>query len=110
MTGIICDGNSLRFLVNLGNIVGKPLGRSSYHINIHTVGTCADDTTQACRTKLKIHIKTLFDLIFVVFDRFQFFLCRLIKVWVFKPLIIDFFIIHVPKYLPVSLYKIPSII
>ena len=110
MTGIICDSNALGFLVYFCNIVGKTLCCSSYYINIHAVGTCANDTTQASRTKFKIHIKTLFDLILVVFDRFQFFFCCLVEVWVFKPLIIDFFIIHVPKYLPVSLYKIINII
>ena len=110
MTGIICNGNTLGFLVYFCDVVGKTLSCSSYYINIHTVGTRANDTAQACRTKFKIHIKTLFDLIFVVFDCFQLFFCCLVEVWVFKPLIIDFLIIHVPKYLPVSLYKIINII
>ena len=102
MTGVICDGNTLGFLVYLRNVVGKSLCCSSYNIDIHTVGTRADDTAQACRTKLKIHVKTLFDLVLIVFNCSQFFFCRIIEVWIFKPLTINFLIIHVSKYLPVS--------
>ena len=59
MTGIICDSNSLGFLVNLGNIIGKPLGCSSYHINIHTVGSGSENSAKSGCSKFQRYCETM---------------------------------------------------
>ena len=70
MSGIISNGYAL-FLFSLGqNIVCQTLCRFADGINIHTIGTGADNAAQTCGTKFKVFIKTFFDLVVIICDCF----------------------------------------
>lgn len=82
MAGVICNRHALICSALLYNVVGKALGGTSHHINIHPVNAGADNTSQSCCSELQVHIKTLFNLIFVTFNGAKLCFCVLIKIGV----------------------------
>ena len=82
MAGVICNRHALICSALLYNVVGKALGGTSHHINIHPVNAGADNTSQSCCSELQVHIKTLFNLIFVTFYGAKLCFCVLIKIGV----------------------------
>ena len=83
------DRNTLRFRSDLQNVIRKTLCRFPDYIDIHAVGTCADNAAKTCCSELEIHIETLFDLILVIGNRLQFSLRILVKIRIAQPLFIS---------------------
>ena len=95
MTGIKSNGYSLRCLARFVDIICKTLCCLTNRVNIHTIGSGTNDSTQTSGSKLKIHVKTLFDLIVVICDVLQLLFGILIKVRIAQPLLVDVFVVHV---------------
>ena len=82
MAGVVCNGHALICSALLDDVVCKALGGTSHHINIHPVNASANDTAQSCCSELQVHIKTLFNLVFVTFNGAKLCFCVLIKIGV----------------------------
>ena len=81
-----------RFLKIFLQIISQPLRSLCYGINIYTVCTGTDHTTQAAGTKSKIPIESIFHLCLI--HRFQLFNDILIHRRLFHPTLIFFPVIH----------------
>ena len=68
MTGVKCDRHAFCRAALLDDVICQSLGRTADGVDIHPVNTCTDDAAQSCRTKLQIHIETLFNLIFIALN------------------------------------------
>ena len=89
MTGVKCDRHAFCRAALLDDVICQSLGRTADGVDIHPVNTCTDDAAQSCRTKLQIHIETLFNLIFIALNGAQFLFRCLVKVWIFQPFFVN---------------------
>ena len=95
MSGIIRNRNTLRLLLTHLDIVRKALGRLRNDIIVHAVCSCSDDATKSGCTELKIHVKALFDLFFIILDCSKLLSCCFIEKRICQPFFINLFVIHV---------------
>ena len=66
--GIISDCHAFLCVAAFVDIIGKSLRCFPHRVNVHPVRSCSDDPAKTGRSKLKVCIKTLFDLVLVIFD------------------------------------------
>ena len=66
--GIIGNGNTLILAALFDNVVGKALGCTAYHINVHTVNTGTNHSAKSGGTKLKILVKALLNLLIIILN------------------------------------------
>ena len=90
----MCNGNALVLAVHGNDIIGQSLCGLAYRIDIHTVGSCSDHSTESAGSKLQLTVKTVLDLFFVPLKFFQFLLGLRVEVRVCAPLFVDFLITH----------------
>ena len=95
MTGIKCNGYTLRSLSRFVDIIRQTLSCLSYRVNVHAVRPCPNDPSQTSGSKFEVHIKTLFFLILVICNVLKLFLRILIEIRIAQPLLVDVFVVHV---------------
>ena len=104
MSGIIGNGNALLTAALLDDIICQALGRAAYHINVHAVNTGTNNTTQSGGTELQIHIKTFFNLVFIMLNCLQFCLSILIEIRIGQPFPVNLHVVfHKNTFLLCSL-------
>ena len=86
--GIVRDRHTLLLGTDLQDVIRKALRRLTDDIDIHAVGSRSDNAAKTCRAELKIHVETLFDLIFIISDRLQLSLRFLVKIRIGQPLFV----------------------
>ena len=94
VAGIVSDGHSPLLHTQLADIIGQSLRRLSDRINIHAVGTCADNAAKAGCTKGQRRVETVLNLLLISPDGRNLCLGRLIEIGIGKPLFIRFLITH----------------
>jgi len=68
---VVADGDGLAAALGL-DPVGQALGSLTHNVDVHAVGTRAQDAAQACGAKLQGHCKAILDLVVVALDLCQF--------------------------------------
>ena len=94
MPGIKSNGNALFVRALFQNVVCESLSRLADYIDIHTVDAGTDDPAKACCSKSQVRVKPLFDLVVIILNVLKFLFCSFIKIWIVKPFLICFLIVH----------------
>ena len=76
------------------DVFGKPLRRPAHGEHVHHVRAVADDAAHARGAELELRAETVFDLLFVAFDRLQLALAFLAERGIVQPFVIHCFVIH----------------
>ena len=94
--GVIGDGHALVLGSLSKDKVGKTLGGLADRVDVHPVGSRADNAAQSSGAELQLLVEPLLDLPLVVPDGLKLLLGVLVKIVVLQPEIILFHITHFP--------------